>query len=113
MTYWSLIELIEILCHQLLLLSNKLCACLAARRRHAKSMSGKWRVRLANLRCWAPKPGGKVVVVVVARVMVMRCGGGIENRRGALASRRNRRRALVAGGSSLGGGVVRFDVSDD
>lgn len=113
----SLVQLAEILLHQLLLLSNKLCACLIPRCRCSQPMRGKRRVRLAQVR-WAnmggraSKPGREVVVV--ARVMlVMSCGSGVENRRGALARRRNRCRTLVTSGSALGGGVLRVDVVPD
>lgn len=110
--HWSLVKLVEVLLHQLLLLSNELCACLAPRRRHSKPVRGKGRVGLANMRCWAPKPGREVVVVAML-VMVMRCGCGVENRGSALTSRRIRRRTLVTGGRGLAGGVLRVDVVPD
>lgn len=109
--HWSLVKLVEVLLHQLLLLSNELCACLAPRRRHPKPVCGKGRVGLANMWCWAPKPGREVVVAMV--VMVMRCGRGVENRRSALAGRRIRRRTLVTGGRGLAGGMLRVDVIPD
>lgn len=113
----SLVQLAEILLHQLLLLSNKLCTCLVPRRRYSQPMRRKRRVRLAkvgwaNMGCRASKPG-REVVVVDRMMVVMRCGRGIEDRRGALARRRNRCRTLVTGGSALGGGVLRVDVVPD
>lgn len=78
----SLVQLAEILLHQLLLLSNKLCACLVPRRRCSQPMRGERRVRLtkvrwANMGCRASKSGRELVVM--ARVMVvMRCGSRVE-----------------------------------
>lgn len=109
-----LVQLVEVLLHQLLLLSNKLCACLDPRRRRPQPVCGKWGVGLPNMRCWASEPGREVVVVVVARVVMMRCGRGAEDRRGALAGRRRiRRRTLVTSGRGLAGGVLRVDVVAD
>lgn len=105
---WSLIQLVEVLLHELLLLSNKLCAGLAPR-----PVWGKGQVRLANMGCWASKPGWKVVVVVARVMMMVRCGRGIEDRRGALARGRNRRRTLVTGRSALAGGVLGVDIIPD